>query len=82
MHRIGWPTYIRNRSSPRRESPAMFVMRIVGVLVVIVIGAGIVSYLFTGDKRYLSVAARVTRYALIFVLVVLVLMFLERVIVL
>lgn len=58
----------------------MFLLRIVGALVVIAIGAGIVSYLFTGEKRYLGLAARIAKYALIFVLAVLALMFLERVI--
>ncbi len=57
-------------------------MRIAGMLTVIVIAAGIVSYLFTGDKRYLRLAGRVAKWALIFVLCVLGLMFLERVIVL
>ena len=52
------------------------------MLVVIAIGAGIVSYLFTGDKRYLRLSGRLAKYALIFALIVLVLMFLERVIVL
>ena len=60
----------------------MLLLRIVGALVVITIGAGIVAYLFTGEKRYLVLSARVTKYALLFVLVVLALMFLERVIVL
>ena len=60
----------------------MLLLRIVGALVVITIGAGIVAYLFTGEKRYLGLSARVAKYALIFVLVVLALMFLERVIVL
>jgi len=60
----------------------MFILRIVGLLVVIAIGAGIVSYLFTGDKHYLMLAGRLAKYALIFALIVLVLMFLERVIVL
>ncbi|OHC71286.1 MAG: hypothetical protein A2045_07210 [Rhodocyclales bacterium GWA2_65_20] len=58
----------------------MFLLRIVGALVIIAIGAGIVSYLFTGEKRYLALAARIAKYALIFVLAVLALMFLERVI--
>jgi hypothetical protein len=59
----------------------MLLLRIVGVLTAIVIGAGIFAYLLTRDKRYLRLAARVAKYALIFVLVVLALMFLERVIV-
>lgn len=60
----------------------MLLIRVAGVLTVIVIGAGIVAYLFTGDKRHLRLAGRVAKYALIFVLIVLALMFLERVIVL
>lgn len=60
----------------------MLLLRIVGVLVAITIGAGIVAYLFSGDKRYLRLSGRVAKYALIFVLIVLALMFLERVIVL
>lgn len=60
----------------------MLLLRVVGVLTAIAIGAGIVAYLFTGEKRYLALAGRIAKYALIFVLVVLALMFLERVIVL
>ncbi|HMM55552.1 MAG TPA: hypothetical protein PKC23_11120 [Candidatus Desulfobacillus sp.] len=60
----------------------MLLLRIVGVLVAITIGAAIVAYLFSGDRRYLRLSWQVTRYALLFVLVVLALMFLERVIVL
>jgi len=60
----------------------MLLLRIVGVLVAITIGAGILAYLFSGDKRYLRLSGRAAKYALIFVLVVLALMFLERVIVL
>ncbi|CAG0980786.1 hypothetical protein RHDC4_01869 [Rhodocyclaceae bacterium] len=60
----------------------MLLLRIVGVLTVIVIGAGIVAYLFTGERRFLHLSAKVTKYALIFALAVLALMFLERVIVL
>jgi len=60
----------------------VLLLRVVGVLTAIAIGAGIVAYLFTGEKRYLALAGRIAKYALIFVLVVLALMFLERVIVL
>lgn len=60
----------------------MLLLRIVGVLTAIAIGAGILAYLFTGDRHYLRLAWRIAKYALIFVLVVLALMFLERVIVL
>lgn len=60
----------------------MLLLRIVGVLVLIAIGAGIVTYLFTGDKGYLRLSGQIARYALLFVLAVLALMFLERVVVL
>lgn len=58
----------------------MLLVRVIGALVAILIGAGIVTWLFTGDKRYLRFAGRLTRWALIVVLLVLALMFLERVI--
>jgi hypothetical protein len=57
----------------------MFFLRIVGALTAIAIGTGIVAYLFSGDRRYLQLAWRITRYALIMAFVVLALMFLERV---
>lgn len=59
----------------------MLLLRVVGVLTAIAIAAGIVAYLFSGEKRYLRLAGRIAKYALIVVLVVLALMFLERVIV-
>ena len=70
------------RSPPLSAARLMLLLRIVGVLTAITIGAGILAYLFSGDKRYLRLSGRVAKYALIFVLVVLALMFLERVIVL
>ncbi len=60
----------------------MLLLRIVGVLVAIAIGAGILSFLLTRDRRYLRFSWTVTKYALIFLAVVLSLMFLERLIVL
>ncbi|CAG0972331.1 MAG: hypothetical protein IPO57_02980 [Rhodocyclales bacterium] len=60
----------------------MLLLRIVGVLVAITIGAGIFTFLLTRDRRYLRLSWQVAKYAAIFALVVLALMFLERVIVL
>ena len=60
----------------------MLLLRIVGVLVAITIGAGIVAFLVTRDRRYLRLSWQVAKYAAIFVLLVLALMFFERVIVL
>ena len=60
----------------------MLLLRIVGVLVAITVGAGIVAFLFTRDRRFLRLAWQIAKYSLIFALLVLALMFLERVIVL
>lgn len=60
----------------------MLILRIIGILTGIVIGAGILAYLLTGEKRYLRLSGRIAKYALIVVLVILALMFLERAVVL
>jgi hypothetical protein len=41
----------------------MLLLRIVGVLVAITIGAGIVAFLFTRDRRYLRLSWQVAKYA-------------------
>ena len=56
----------------------MFLLRVAGFLTVIVVAGGIVSYLLTGKTRYLRLAGRVAKWALIFVLFVFALMFAER----
>ena len=58
----------------------MFLLRLLGVLTAIAIGAGIVAFLFTQDKRYLYLSARIAKYALILALVFMALLTLERVI--
>ncbi len=60
----------------------MLLLRIVGLLAVIAIGAGIVAYLFTRDRRYLQLSWRVTKYALIFALALFALLVFERLVVL
>ena len=60
----------------------MLLLRIVGILTAITIGSGIVTYLLTGDARYLRFSGRVAKWALLFTLLVLALMALERIIVL
>lgn len=59
----------------------MLLLRIAGFLTAITIGAGIVAYLFSGDRRYLRLSGQVAKWALVFVLVILSLMFLERTII-
>lgn len=56
----------------------MLLLRIAGILTAIAIGSGILAFLFTGERRYLRLAARIAKYALIFLFVVLALLFLER----
>jgi len=58
----------------------MLLVRLVGMLTAIAIGAGIAAYLFSGERRYLRLSGRIAKYALIFVLIVLAMMFIERVI--
>lgn len=60
----------------------MLLLRIVGVLVAITVGAGIVAFLFTRDRRYLRLSWQVAKYAALFALLVMALMFFERVLVL
>jgi hypothetical protein len=58
----------------------MLLLRLVGTLTAIAIGAGIVAYLFTGERRYLGLAWRIAKYALLFTFVILALLLLERVV--
>jgi hypothetical protein len=57
----------------------MYMLRLLAVIVVIAIGAGIVLSLVTGDRRYLAFSWRLFRYAIIFALIVFALMAIERV---
>lgn len=56
----------------------MLALRIAGILVLLVTLGGLVLYLLTRDKRYLRLALRVFKYALIFALLVFGLLILER----
>lgn len=58
----------------------MLLLRIVGILAAIAIGAGIVAFLFTRDRKYLGISWRVAKYALIFALVLFALLAFERLI--
>jgi hypothetical protein len=57
----------------------VFLLRIVLVLLAVVVGASMLAYLLSGDRRYLALAWRVGKWVLIFVFCLLALMFLERV---
>ena len=56
----------------------MFVLRLVGFLVLITIGASLVTYLLTRNRRYVTFAWQVLKYGALMAIVVLVLMLLER----
>ncbi len=60
----------------------MLLLRIVGILLAITVGSSLVAWLFTRDRRYLVLATRVVKAALVFALLVLVLMAAERLIIL
>lgn len=59
----------------------MLLLRIVGILVLIAIGAGVVAWLLTGQRGYLLLAWRIAKYTLVFVLAVFALLVFERLIV-
>jgi len=56
----------------------MLVLRLAGLLVLIAILGALALYLFTRNRRYLTVAWRVFQFAVVFLLVFLALYVLER----
>lgn len=56
----------------------MLILRLVGALVLITIGAALVLYLFTRDRRYLMFAWRVFQFGVIFAMVLMAFYVLER----
>ncbi|MEW6164088.1 MAG: hypothetical protein AB1642_03410 [Pseudomonadota bacterium] len=59
----------------------MLLLRVLGILAAIAIGAGIVAYLLTGQRGYLRLAGRVAKYALILALGLFALLAMERLLV-
>lgn len=57
----------------------MFLLRILAVLTVIAVAAGVVAYVFTRQARYLDFSWRVFRYSLMLALLIFALLVLERV---
>jgi len=56
----------------------MFVLRLVGLLVLIIIAGSFALYLFTRNRRFLTFAWRVFQFAVVFLLVFMALYVLER----
>ena len=59
----------------------MLVLRIVALLAVIGMGVAVMSWVFTGNRKYLRVAWRIFQFALAAILVFLALLFFERLLV-
>lgn len=56
----------------------MWLLRLVGALALIAIGATLLLYLFTRNRRYLTLAWRVFQFALVFAVVVMLFYVVER----
>ena len=56
----------------------MFVLRLIGLLVLIAFGAAFVVYLFTRDRRYLRFAGQLVKYAIVMAIIALLFMLFER----
>jgi hypothetical protein len=59
----------------------MLLLRIAGLLTVVAIAAGVLAYLFTGQRHYLTLALRIAKYALILILALFALLAFERLLV-
>ena len=58
----------------------MFLLRFVGILVVVTVGVGIVLFLVTGNRKYLKFALQLLKWAVIFALFLFALIVIERLI--
>ena len=56
----------------------MFVLRVVGFLALITIGASLVTFLLTRNRRYLTLAWQVLKYGMVMAIIVLSFILLER----
>ena len=56
----------------------MIVLRLIGILVLITIGASLAMYLITRNRRYIDFAWRVFQLAVVFIVVFMVLFVVER----
>ena len=56
----------------------MFVLRLLGFLVLITIGASLVTYLLTKNRRYITFAWQVLKYGVVMAIIVLTFILFER----
>lgn len=57
----------------------MWLLRLIAVLTMLTVAGGVFAFLWTREARYLEIAWRVFRYALIIALLVFALLIIERV---
>ncbi len=56
----------------------VFVLRVVGFLILITIGASLVTYLLTRNRRYLTFSWQVLKYGMVMTIIVLAFILFER----
>lgn len=57
----------------------MWLLRLLAVILIVAIGAGLLAYVVTGNRQYLGLSGRLFRYGILFALIVFALMIIERV---
>ncbi len=63
---------------PSLRSLDVFVLRVVGFLILITIGASLMTYVLTRNRRYLTFAWQVLKYGMVMAIVVLTFILFER----
>ena len=56
----------------------MFILRLIGFLLLITIGASLVTYLFTRNRRYLTFAWQVLKYGVVMAIIALAFLLFDR----
>ncbi|MFH1659017.1 MAG: hypothetical protein ABIG35_06845 [Pseudomonadota bacterium] len=56
----------------------MWLLRLLAAILVVAIGAGLLIYTLTGNRYYLTLSWRLSKYGIVFALLVFALMFIER----
>ena len=57
----------------------MWLLRLLAVILVVAIGAGLLIYVMTGNRQYLAFSRRLFQYGIVFALIIFALMIIERV---
>ncbi|MBK8890473.1 MAG: hypothetical protein IPN75_08725 [Dechloromonas sp.] len=57
----------------------MWLLRLLAVVLIVAVGAGLLIYTLTGNRSYLGFSWRLFRYGIVFALIVFALMIIERV---